>query len=268
MNAKVAIVIPVYKKLSSHSMNERALFEQVKKVFQSRVIYLVGPSSLETDFIDAERLKFIPFKNEFFKDKLTYSKLLCSQKFYQSFTNYDYLQIVQPDCWVFDDQLDDFTSKGFDYIGAPWMKNGFEGKPEPELWKVGNGGFSLRKILSFLSIIDQIQNTEKGELPVFQDLRDGIIGKLKNRGFRNNLRHYIKNPPGEDIFWGHYVKRIFNQAEFKVADPVMAAHYSFEVLPQFLHDEITEGKLPMGCHNWVNHNPAFWSSHIIINQNP
>ena len=30
------------------------------------------------------------------------------------------------------------------------MKNGFEGKPVPKMWKVGNGGFSLRKVvLSF-----------------------------------------------------------------------------------------------------------------------
>ena len=152
-------------------------------------------------------------------------------------------------------------SMGFDYIGAPWMKNGFEGKPEPKLWKVGNGGFSLRRVRSFLSVIDKINETKKGVLPVFQDLK-GMIGKLKKIGIRNNLRHYIKNPPGEDIFWAHYVTKIFDQNEFKIADKTTAAHYSFEVLPQFLFDEITKGKLPMGCHNWINQNPEFWSAYI------
>jgi hypothetical protein len=264
MNSKVAIVIPVYKELSSHSMNEKALFEQAKKVFKSRTLFLVGPNSLDTEFIAAERFNFIPFKDKFFKDKLTYSKLLCSQKFYQSFTNYDYIQVVQTDCWLFEDQLDDYTSRGFDYIGAPWMKNGFEGKPEPELWKVGNGGFSLRKVNSFLSIIDQIQKTEKGEFPVFQDLGEGIIRTLKNKGIRNNLKHYIKNPPGEDIFWSIYVPMVFSENEFNVADTETAAHYSFETLPQFLYEKVTNQNLPMGCHNWTGNNPEFWKNHIKI----
>ena len=264
MNPKVAIVIPVYKKLSAHLWNEAALLEQAKKVFKSRTIFLVGPNSLANEFIADERFNFIPFKNKFFKDKLTYSKLLCSQKFYQSFTNYDYIQIVQTDCWLFEDQLDEYTSKGFDYIGAPWMKNGFEGNPLPELWKVGNGGFSLRKVRTFLSVINQIENTEKGTFPVFKHFDRGIIGSLKQTGFRNNLRHYIKSPPGEDIFWSIYVPLVFSTKGFHVADAKTAAHYSFETLPQYLYEDITKRKLPMGCHNWAYNNPDFWEKHIQI----
>ena len=254
---KPVIIIPIY---AQPTEIEKRLIKKCIDVFSSRVISFVSPVSFYLNqFPDITHVHFDP---SFFINKLSYSKLLCSREFYDAFADFDFIQIIQLDCYVFEDRLDEFMSMGFDYIGAPWMKNGFEGKPEPKLWKVGNGGFSLRRVRSFLSVIEKINETKKGVLPVFQDLSKGIIGKIKKRGIRNNLRHYIKNPPGEDIFWAHYVTKIFDQNEFKIADNTTAAHYSFEVLPQFLFDEITKGKLPMGCHNWINQNPEFWSSYI------
>ena len=172
------------------------------------------------------------------------------------------MQIIQLDCWLFKDRLDEFMSMGFDYIGAPWMKNGLEGKPEPELWKVGNGGFSLRKVSSFLSVINQIESTKKGTSPVFTEFGRGLVGALKQRGIRNNLRHYIKSPPGEDIFWSIYVPLVFGKDEFNVADVETAAHYSFETLPRYLYESVTKGTLPIGCHNWSRNDPDFWQTHI------
>ena len=259
---KIAIVIPVYKKLSANSKNESSLLEQTKEVFKERALFLAGPDCLSTNLGADERFDFISFDNEFFKDKFTYSRLLCSLQFYQSFSDYDFIQVVQTDCWLFEDKIDHFAAKGFDYIGAPWMKNGFEGKPEPELWKVGNGGFSLRKVSSFLSVINQIESTKKGTFPVFTDFGRGLVGALKQRGIRNNLRHYIKSPPGEDIFWSIYVPLVFGKDEFNVADPKTAAHYSFETLPRYLYESVTKGTLPMGCHNWSRNDPSFWQSHI------
>ena len=179
-----------------------------------------------------------------------------------AFADFDFLQIVQLDCWIFEDRLDEFMSLGLDYIGAPWMREGFSGKPNKELWKVGNGGFSLRRISSFLSIIDKIDESEKGSLPVFKDFGNSLLRQFRQKGFRNNLRHYIKKPPGEDIFWSHYIPKVFNESEFKIADPITGAHYSFEVLPEFLYNEITSKRLPMGCHAWRTHSPQFWKQFI------
>lgn len=262
METKIAIVIPVYKKLSAYSKNERRLLEQTKEVFKDRTLFLAGPNSLSTNFGADKRFDFLCFGDELFKDKFTYSRLLCSLQFYQTFSDYDFIQLIQTDCWLFEDKLDHFAASGFDYIGAPWMKNGFEGKPEPELWKVGNGGFSLRKVSSFISIINQIKSTKKGSYPVFKDFEKGLIGALKERGIRNNLRHYIKSPPGEDIFWSIYVPIVFGKDEFKVADTKTAAHYSFETLPRYLYESVTKGKLPMGCHNWEGNDRNFWLRHI------
>jgi len=261
MKSKIAVLIPIHKELTSHTSDERALLEQTKKVFKDRPLFLFGPDSLASSFRLEEPFEFTPFDGKYFKDKFTYSKLLCSLEFYESFASYDFVQIVQTDCWVFDDKLDYFASEEFDYIGAPWMKNGFKGKPESELWKVGNGGFSLRKVTSFISIIKQIEKTTNGTLPVFKNMGGGIIGAFKKRGVRNNLRHYIKSPPGEDIFWSIYVPLVFGN-EFKVADAKLAAHYSFETLPKYLFEEVTFGTLPMGCHNWKNNDLQFWEEHI------
>lgn len=259
---KFAILVPIYKELSAYSTNEKRLFEQIKKIFPDKPILLFGPHHLESIVSSDGGFKFIAFDVKFFKDKYTYSELLCSLEFYQSFANYDFIQIVQTDCWVFEDKLDYFASADFDYLGAPWMKNGFEGKPVPKLWKVGNGGFSLRKVSSFLSIINQIKKTKKGTVPVFKNFDNGIIGTLKKRGINNNLRHYIKSPPGEDIFWSIYVPLVFKTEEFKVADVTSAAFYSFETLPQYLYEKVTNGILPMGCHNWERNNLDFWRQHI------
>lgn len=265
MTSRVAIVIPVYKKATSLSINEVALLDQAKKVFSNRSLFLFGPSSLFANSDKDQRFDSVAFRDEFFHDKLSYSKLLCSQEFYQAFASFDYIQIVQTDCWLFEDRLDEFMGMGFDYIGAPWMKNGFSGKPQKELWKVGNGGFSLRKTRSFISILKQIESDEKGGVPVFRDSGNILTRQFKNRGIRNSLRHYLKKPPGEDIFWAHYIPKVFDDEEFKIADPVTGAHYAFEVFPEFLFNKITKGKLPLGCHNWENNNPAFWEAYIRSN---
>ena len=264
MKSKIAVLIPIHQELTSHTSDERAVLEQTKKVFKDRPLFLFGPDSLASSFRLEEPFEFTPFDGKYFKDKFTYSKLLCSLEFYESFASYDFVQIVQTDCWVFEDKLDHFAASGLDYVGAPWMKNGFEGKPEPELWKVGNGGFSLRKVSSFLSVIKQIKSTKKGTYPVFSDCGQGLVGALKQRGIRNNLKHYIKSPPGEDIFWSIYVPLVFGKDEFNVADPKTAAHYSFETLPRYLYESVTKGTLPIGCHNWSRNDPDFWQTHIPL----
>ena len=70
------------------------------------------------------------------------------------------------------DELDFFSSLGFDYIGAPWMVGGFDGRPEEKLWKTGNGGFSLRNVSSFISIIDQIEYSQKGNYPFLNQTKN------------------------------------------------------------------------------------------------
>jgi hypothetical protein len=262
LTSNVAVVVPIYKNFQSLEQSELRLLEQIKTVLTNRQIFIILPESMQKEWNQYTEFNTKSFKDTFFKDKFSYSKLLCRKQFYQSFSDFDYIQIIQTDCWIFEDKLDYFTSLGHDYIGAPWMVGGFDGYPEEKLWKTGNGGFSLRRVSSFISILEQIEHTPKGKMAVFKSNHRSPNAIIKNLGIRNNLKHYIKEAPGEDIFWCIYVPNIFDQSEFNIADPLTSAHYAFEVLPHFLFEKVTHGKLPMGCHNWLNNNPSFWKNHI------
>ena len=262
LSSNVAIIIPIYQKFQLLEKSELQLLEQIKIVFKNREIIIILPESLEGDWKQKIGFNILSFNDAYFKDKFSYSKLLCRKRFYQSFSDFDYIQIIQTDCWVFEDKLDYFANLGLDYIGAPWMVGGFDGYPKEKLWKTGNGGFSLRRVSTFISILEQIESSQKGKMPVFKIVPKSPKAIIKNWGIRNNLNHYIKEAPGEDIFWCTYVPKIFDQSEFNIADPVIASHYAFEVLPRFLFEKVTHGKLPMGCHNWLNNNPSFWKNHI------
>ena len=165
LSSNVAIVVPIYKSFKLLDKLELNLFKQIKTVFSNREILIILPESLENDWNQNSGFKTVSFKNAYFKDKLSYSKLLCRKEFYESFSNFDYIQIIQTDCWIFNDNLDYFTNLDYDYFGAPWMEGGFEGYPEEKLWKTGNGGFSLRRISTFISILEQILSSQKGKCP-------------------------------------------------------------------------------------------------------
>jgi hypothetical protein len=261
-NINCAIVVPLYQEIPFLNRSEIKLISTISKVFPNRPIFLVIPKSLKNSWGTETSFNIEIFEDGFFHDKYSYSKLLCSKEFYNRFINFEFIQIIQQDCWVFDDKIDYFAGLGFDYIGAPWMVGGFEGKPEEKMWKVGNGGFSLRKTESFLQVLNEIKNGPKGKEVVFTDRLKGIFKFIKNLGFRNNLKHYLKKAPGEDIFWSIYVPEVFSNEDFKIADNQTAASYSFEVNPNFLFREVTQGQLPMGCHNWMNNNPSFWKEYI------
>ena len=260
--SSIAVVLPVYKKPDNLSHYEKEIINRVSKVLIKHKLHLAVPYSIASHYESFTDYTVVSFDDYFFQDKNTYSSLLTNIPFYERFLEFKFLQIIQLDCWIFSDQLEHFASLGFDYIGAPWMEGGFQGKPKQKMWKVGNGGFSLRKTESFLQVLNEIKNGAKGKKVVFTNRFKGLFKFIKNSGFRNNLKHYLKKAPGEDIFWSIYVPEVFNSEDFKIADNQTAASYSFEVNPDFLFREVTQGLLPMECHNWMNNNPFFWKEYI------
>ena len=63
----------------------------------------------------------IIFENKNFTSRNSYSKLLLSSKFYERFSDYDYMLIYQLDCLIFSNDLKKWTDLNYDYIGAPWF---------------------------------------------------------------------------------------------------------------------------------------------------
>ena len=161
------MVVPVYKE--KLSVSEEEAVDRTVRVLHSRDIFFVTPDSMDSSYYK-ERYPTAAvetFHQKYFKGIHAYNKLLLSKHFYQRFSNYKYLLIAQPDAIILssEDKLDYFMQPGFDYIGAPWKSDDklypviFKGMDrvkvmKPLMARVGNGGFSLRKISSMLSVVE------------------------------------------------------------------------------------------------------------------
>jgi len=85
------------------------------------------------------------------KDNLTiseYNDLLSTKPFWEILKNHgcEHALIFQTDVVLLRDNIDDFLE--YDYVGAPWKEQIFE-------LKVGNGGFSLRRVSEMLFITEK-----------------------------------------------------------------------------------------------------------------
>ena len=56
-----------------------------------------------------------------------YNRLLMTPEFYNRFSDYEYMFILQLDGWLIkgEEELKRFLQMGFDYIGAPWRDGGY-----------------------------------------------------------------------------------------------------------------------------------------------
>lgn len=151
------VVIPIYKERLSPG--EEKSVDQTFSVLKGRSIFFFAPRSLDTSYYEeryGDTREIMLFDDSYFGSVSDYTRLLCSSHFYQRFAKYDYMLIVQPDCWLFKDKLDEYCALGYDYIGAPWPAR----KGVPKEGGVGNGGFCLRRIDKFIEICNTHTNTD------------------------------------------------------------------------------------------------------------
>ena len=262
----VTIVIPVYKQTLSDF--DKISLSQCIKVLGNYPITLVKPHSLSlkeyasylnTDFFVES------FEDSYFEDVQGYNRLMLSSEFYRRFLNYEFILIYQLDAFVFKDELLYWCNIGYDYIGAPWLSETIYGNwfvkvkekissyihykkniPQPGSTspskrqfynRVGNGGFSLRRVEKFYTIC------------------------LKEI---TKITFYNQNPDpyfNEDVFWSLEVNR--KKKQLYIPNYREALKFSFEhhLLIAF---KINKNKIPFGCHAW----PlllGFWGP-IFVNQ--
>lgn len=150
---KTVVTIPIYKKIPNNL--ETASLLNCFSILSSRNFCFMAPKSLDVTFYkNLAQENNINTDFEFFDDKnfisiQSYSKLLLNVDFYERFKNFDFMFLFQLDGWVFRDELDIWCTKGYDYIGAPWFMKDTNQMLSPS----GNGGVSLRKISTFISIL-------------------------------------------------------------------------------------------------------------------
>jgi len=256
--SRLAILVPVYR--ATLDANEAISLESAFRVLGDHHLVMVKPAGLDT--ADVERR--FPFKAvetfapEYFRSIQGYNRLLLSTGFYARFLASEYLLICQLDVFVFRDDLDRWVDAGYDYVGAPWVSKTAVSTEIHRLKmllrkafvrnedrvhrfetrnRVGNGGFSLRKVETHhrLSI----------------DLAPQVEHYLANQG-----THHFH----EDIFWSiEPSKRGFAHRTPGVEE---ALSFSFDINPARLY-RMAGGRLPMAAHGWYKgRHLAFWAPHV------
>jgi hypothetical protein len=264
---EVIIVIPVYK--SMISANEKRSLSQCFTVLSQFPICFVCGQSLNLD----DYISVLPgdaaytterFKDDYFASISTYNRLCLSLNFYKRFKNYNYIFLYQLDAWVFKNELLHWCSLGYDFIGAPWFEGWGNATQDSAYLGVGNGGFCLRKVDSFIKVLKSFAYiiSVMGVLRNFK--HNPSVKKLfwvfKNLTVANNTFYLFNNYDfQEDYFWGKIAHQKFSW--FRVADKTTASQFSLEGNAPLLY-KINNNHLPFGCHAWEKYHKEFWLQFI------
>ena len=274
MNQSLVVIVPVYKVLNRSEIQSIESLNKLESQSDLNVC-LVGSdffvqlnynrlTSLFSDFII---LNNEYFDEEYFKDVVSYNRLLLSNEFYQRFKSYEYMVIFQTDAFIIKDSLDVFIDKGYTYIGAPWL---VADVPEKVGLSVGNGGFSLRHIPSFIQALSSdliipdffwklyhpANNWKRRLFKLFVYLPAQFLSKIQGRSFYFEKAKY--NWMNEDIVWSQFIQ---DHKEFTLSSLEDALMFSFETMPRECY-RLNKNKLPFGCHAFEKYDPQFWKSHI------
>ena len=261
---RAVVVIPIYK--IELTRQEEYSIQRTLEVLSDWTVMFIAPKRLQSmtgkiddNFLDT--LKYVYFDDRFFNSVTGYSKLLMSRFFYEMFSHYEFMLLVQTDALVISDQLEYWCSQNYSFIGAPWFA-GMDKPSEPlKMSGVGNGGFSLRKIEDFIKVLSVRMHTP---IKTSSCSNKGIMRFLKI--LKNNYIYAYNFPPflpkiNEDIFWGKVIPQV--APNFSVPNVEDAARFSFEVCPEYLY-EVTGRELPFGCHAWEKYNKTFWNKKLKI----
>ena len=262
----VAVVIPLSTRDSFTSAEELSLRHADAYLGNYRR-YLVCPEGNPISRIGYERMEF---PGGYFGSVRAHNTLMLSRFFYERFAHYSFLLIYHLDSLVFADELMFWCEKDYDYIGAPWILT--KELPWVKTEGVGNGGFSLRKVQSFLAVLKSKVNWRdydqywKGLGTQGRRWRQALLlpkWLLKNNGYRNRVQHHIadhiRRDRNEDRFWGLEAQEYL--ATFKIAPVEEALRFAFESDPELCLRR-TGDKLPFGCHAWERY-AQFWHPHLL-----
>ena len=221
--AKVAVVIPTYHELTDL---EKISLAQCRKVLGKYPIIFVAPEDKNFSYFQPGDM-IAHFPPQYFKNLRVYNRLMLSPTFYEAFRDFEYILLYQLDAFVFYDALETFCAFGYDYIGAPWpmiYTRRINGKRP----RVGNGGFSLRKVEACYSIL------------------------VEHADF---ISQFDASQISEDTVFAYC--GLQEDINFNVAPIDIAYKFSVEFHPARVVKK-NGGLLPFGCHDWIDQAPEFY----------
>ena len=267
---RIAVVIPVYKKIPSS--DELQSLKQCLRILGEFPIHLVCPEDFDASSYEAvagANLIRQEFESAYFVGIEGYNRLMMSHAFYQRFRDYDYILIYQLDAWVFRNELRQWCQKGYDYVGAPWFEKNRSHEEGGKLWLVGNGGLSLRKVSRFLELtllpssmrVKTCRQVFQQEYHGIRDLGHCLVRCCGPWIGTNSIRH-LRKRQFEDLYFCAGLKG--SDYELNMPSPEEAAFFAFECSPAYLFEAVTNGEMPFGCHAWRKYQyDTFWKERIL-----
>jgi len=261
----VAIVVPCYKR--ELSPDERLSYRRIWSLYGHLPIILMVPEALDVSHFVAEQpsLRIERFSFRTLRD---YSQLLLNPAFYARFQQYRFILIHQLDAYVLRDELAEWCERGYDYIGAPLFHDFEPAEPVGKLWRVGNGGFSLRNVEAALHVLNSRRRfltpqqywKQTGDPARFAaKLRRVLEALSKATRWHNDVRWATLCNFHEDVFWS--VDAAHFWPRFKTADLKTGLQFAFDYAPAYCFEQ-NEGQLPFGCHAWPRYDAPFWRQYI------
>lgn len=274
---EICIAIPIYKvELNAFEIQS---VEQCVKILSGYQIYFIAPLGLNTSFYKSHFEKINNYKffeSKYFENLKGYNQLMLNPSFYKTFLIHNYMLVYQTDCYVFNDDLLAWATKGYDYIGGLLFEN-FHGNPNTgaKLWCAANGGLSLRKINTFYSVLTSKRKLKKKEQLKKEKLKHNYIKGvkriklhllflLKRLGYKNSPSYYAGTfNKNEDVF---FINLAYKYNLISMPKTKEALFFSWDRCPDYLYSRYK--KLPFACHAWYRtdvpyeNNKLFWKQFI------
>ncbi|HSE97776.1 MAG TPA: DUF5672 family protein, partial [Blastocatellia bacterium] len=261
---EVAVVVPLSKRKELFP-EEEISFTHLEHYLGGYDKYMVAPESLEVDY---PGFGIKRFSDRFFGSVKAHSRLMLSSGFYEEFSDYRYILTYHLDALVFSNQLLEWCKTDLDFIGAPRLAN----SDRPTV--VGNGGFALRKVESFLKVLNSSEYAVDPDVywesfcagrPAYIHYLNLPRKYLKRLKIFNNIRRDINlcleaDSHFEDIFISENAAKYY--PEFRIAPLEVALRFAFDEVPSVCF-EMNNYQLPFGCHAWYKSEREFWEPYLL-----
>lgn len=260
-SVRVCIVIPVYK--TTLTPYETVSMTQCIRVLGHYPICFAKPASLDlTPILQTlpDSVQTRSFSDDYFQSVQSYNRLMLLPAFYEAFADFDYILIYQLDAFVFRDELADWCQRGYDYVGAPWLRDCDFTSRWAERW------FNVKKQLALWLNLRKADGITPREITTLNGVGNG---GLSLRHIAHSLRSLRKMQPrlakyeavsmyqfNEDVFWGVEVNRYW--PHLTIPDFRTAMQFAVEFYPERAISLYNQGKLPFGCHAWDIHGTDYW----------
>ena len=263
----VAVVVS----LPSRPLNaeEHISLRHVEHYLGAHPRYVLAAEGAEVDFPGFGVKRFAA---RFFGSARAHTNLLLTPHFYEAFRDYRFILIYHLDALVFSDDLLAWCERDWDYIGAPWMPSAYGTwlRHWDRASRVGNGGFSLRKVDSFIRVL----RSRRPHMSLEEYWRHYCAGKPRSVQLLNYWRRWAKllrryndvnwvrhrSPINEDLFWAHEAVRF--DPDFRIAPFEEALRFAWETEPEECA-RLSGLALPFGCHAWPRYDRKFWIPYLL-----